>query len=86
MQDPTPPCGMTQRHDLFWTRVGAQHYITPSWHPSKRETGTVVPTWNYVTVQVCGAPRSVDDDDWLREQGVTGEEMATLVVERDAAS
>ena len=26
---------------------GAQHYITPSWYETKRETGKVVPTWNY---------------------------------------
>jgi len=47
---------------------GAQDYITPSWYPTKRETGKVVPTWNYVTVHVWGAPRLVDDGDWLRRQ------------------
>ena len=26
---------------------GAEHYITPSWYATKRETGKVVPTWNY---------------------------------------
>ena len=29
---------------------GAEHYITPSWYATKRETGKVVPTWNYVMV------------------------------------
>src|ERR1700750_3349759 len=29
---------------------GAQHYITPAWYPSKRETGKVVPTFNYIVV------------------------------------
>ncbi len=29
---------------------GAGHYITPSWYATKRETGKVVPTWNYVMV------------------------------------
>ena len=27
---------------------GVEHYITPSWYETKRETGKVVPTWNYV--------------------------------------
>lgn len=47
---------------------GPQDYITPSWYPTKRETGKVVPTWNYVTVNVWGCPRVVDDDGWLRWQ------------------
>jgi transcriptional regulator len=47
---------------------GPQQYITPSWYATKRETGKVVPTWNYVTVQAWGRPRIVDDDIWLRRQ------------------
>src|SRR5262245_7642871 len=27
---------------------GPQAYISPSWYPSKRAHGKVVPTWNYV--------------------------------------
>ena len=30
------------------------HYISPSWYATKRETGKVVPTWNYVMVQARG--------------------------------
>src|SRR5262245_55500510 len=26
---------------------GVHSYITPSWYETKRETGKVVPTWNY---------------------------------------
>ena len=26
---------------------GPQDYVTPSWYATKRETGKVVPTWNY---------------------------------------
>ena len=33
---------------------GPQHYVAPSWYPIKRETGRVVPTWNYVAVHVMG--------------------------------
>ncbi|MES2535930.1 MAG: FMN-binding negative transcriptional regulator [Pseudomonadota bacterium] len=47
---------------------GPQHYITPSWYPTKQETGKVVPTWNYATVHAWGAPRVVDDAAWLRRQ------------------
>src|SRR5262245_16561903 len=31
---------------------GPEAYITPSWYVSKSEHGRVVPTWNYVVVQV----------------------------------
>ena len=44
---------------------GADSYITPSWYETKRETGKVVPTWNYATVQVRGPARLVEDADWL---------------------
>ena len=47
---------------------GADSYITPSWYETKRETGKVVPTWNYATVQVRGHARTVDDKDWLARQ------------------
>lgn len=33
---------------------GPNAYITPSWYETKRETGKVVPTWNYVTVHAYG--------------------------------
>ena len=47
---------------------GAGHYITPSWYATKRETGKVVPTWNYLIVQARGRPRVIEDADWLRAQ------------------
>jgi transcriptional regulator len=47
---------------------GPQQYITPSWYASKRETGKVVPTWNYITVHAWGRPRVIDDAGWLRSQ------------------
>ena len=47
---------------------GAQHYITPSWYETKRETGKVVPTWNYLIVQARGRPRVIEDAHWLRAQ------------------
>ncbi|MBV0890848.1 FMN-binding negative transcriptional regulator [Paracoccus sp. Z118] len=47
---------------------GAQAYISPGWYATKRETGKVVPTWNYLAVQVRGVPRVFDDAGWLRAQ------------------
>ena len=47
---------------------GPQHYISPSLYPTKRETGKVVPTWNYITVHAWGRPRVIDDARWLRQQ------------------
>lgn len=44
---------------------GAESYITPSWYPSKREHGKVVPTWNYAVVHAWGRPWIVEDRDWL---------------------
>src|ERR1700742_2855841 len=47
---------------------GPSDYVTPSWYATKRETGKVVPTWNYATVHAWGRPRVVNDDGWLRRQ------------------
>ncbi|MEO6839640.1 MAG: FMN-binding negative transcriptional regulator [Bradyrhizobium sp.] len=47
---------------------GPQDYVTPSWYATKRETGKVVPTWNYATVHAWGRPRVMNDDVWLRRQ------------------
>ena len=47
---------------------GPQAYVSPSWYPTKKEHGKAVPTWNYVIVQVRGAPKVIDDNDWLLHQ------------------
>ena len=47
---------------------GPHDYVTPSWYATKRETGKVVPTWNYATVHAWGRPRVVNDATWLRRQ------------------
>jgi transcriptional regulator len=46
---------------------GPDAYITPQWYETKRESGQVVPTWNYVAVHAYGALRSHDDAQWLRD-------------------
>ncbi len=47
---------------------GVDHYVSPSWYETKRETGKVVPTWNYVMVQARGSARVIEDDEWLQRQ------------------
>src|SRR3989441_4643551 len=47
---------------------GPGTYISPSWYPTKREHGKVVPTWNYAVVHAYGALRVIDDPVWLRAQ------------------
>ncbi|MVA97307.1 FMN-binding negative transcriptional regulator [Nitratireductor sp. CAU 1489] len=47
---------------------GANAYVTPSWYATKRETGKVVPTWNYAIVQARGRPAIIEDRDWLARQ------------------
>ena len=46
--------------------TGPNAYVTPSWYPSKKLDGRVVPTWNYVVVHAHGRLRVVDDASWLR--------------------
>lgn len=45
---------------------GAQAYVSPSWYPSKREGGRVVPTWNYAVVHAHGTLRAIEDRACLR--------------------
>lgn len=79
--DPDPsPCGTLRGHvaraNPLWRHAdgqevlaifqGPQTYVTPSWYPSKRETGKVVPTWNYAVVHAHGRLQVRDDRNWLR--------------------
>jgi transcriptional regulator len=45
--------------------LGPDAYVTPSWYPTKRQTGKVVPTWNYVAVHAHGHVRFFADEDRL---------------------
>jgi transcriptional regulator len=44
------------------------HYIHPGWYETKRESGKVVPTWNYSMVQVHGNAKAIEDAQWLARQ------------------
>jgi transcriptional regulator len=45
--------------------MGPDAYVTPSWYATKRETGKVVPTWNYVGVHAYGPVEFFEDEDRL---------------------
>lgn len=57
------PQWQTVRHDVSALAIftGPHAYISPSWYATKRATGKVVPTWNYVAIHAYGALRVIDD-------------------------
>ena len=57
-----PPTG-----DAMALFMGPDAYVTPSWYATKRETGKVVPTWNYVAVHAYGPTEFFEDADRLRD-------------------
>ena len=81
--DPSPaPLGTLRGHvaraNPLWRQLqagrealaifqGPQAYVTPSWYPSKQESGQVVPTWNYAVVHAYGPLVVHDDRDWVRD-------------------
>ena len=51
--------------DALAVFMGPDAYVTPSWYATKRETGKVVPTWNYVTIHARGPVEFFDDPQRL---------------------
>lgn len=47
---------------------GSNAYVTPAWYETKKETGMVVPTWNYEIVQFTGSAVVHEDPTWIRTQ------------------
>ena len=45
---------------------GANGYVRPNWYATKSETGKVVPTWDYVVVQIRGELVVHDDAEWVK--------------------
>ena len=43
----------------------AEHYISPTWYPSKRADPRTVPTYDYVAVEARGPIRFIHDEAWL---------------------
>ncbi len=58
--------------------AGPHAYISPSLYATKAETGKVVPTWNYETLNVHGHLVIHDDPDWLLD-------LVTRLTERHEA-
>jgi transcriptional regulator len=56
------PGSDTQSLAIF---LGPDAYVSPAWYPTKRETGKVVPTWNYVAIHAYGRATFFDDPDRL---------------------
>jgi len=54
------------RMDVLVVFQGPQSYISPSWYPTKKESGKVVPTWNYSVVHVRGKISLKEDTTWIR--------------------
>jgi transcriptional regulator len=79
--DPEPApfgtlCGHLARANAQWERarpgqealaifLGPDAYVSPSWYPTKQESGKVVPTWNYVAIHAAGPLQFYDDPDRL---------------------
>jgi transcriptional regulator len=53
--------------DVLAIFSGPDAYISPSAYETKRETGKVVPTWNYVVVHLYGSGQTYDDPERLHE-------------------
>jgi transcriptional regulator len=58
---------------------GPDAYVTPSWYATKRATGKVVPTWNYVAIHARGPVTFFDDADKLLD-------IVTRLTEREEAN
>lgn len=69
-------CGHVARKNSIWDTYskeiqsavvfqGDDAYISPSWYPTKHEHGKAVPTWNYAVVHAWGAPRIIENREWL---------------------
>lgn len=65
---------VTDRSDVLAIFLAASGYVTPSYYPSRYEQPGVVPTWNYVAVEVRGLVSVHDDMEWKSRQvrDVTG--------------
>lgn len=60
-----PQWKLPMRGDAMALFMGPDAYVSPSWYPSKREHGKVVPTWNYVAVHAYGPAEFFEDADRL---------------------
>jgi transcriptional regulator len=45
---------------------GINGYVRPNWYETKKETGKVVPTWDYVVIQIRGELVIHEDLAWIK--------------------
>jgi transcriptional regulator len=57
---------LSRNHEALVIFQGPQTYISPSWYLTRKETGMVVPTWNYAVVHAHGKLQPIEDPVWLR--------------------
>ena len=57
---------IVEGRDLLFIFQGPQAYVSPYWYPTKRRTGKVVPTLNYVAIHAYGTVSGFLDGDGLR--------------------
>lgn len=55
-------------HEALAIFQGPQVYVSPNYYASKKETGKIVPTWNYVCLQAYGTLKIIEDREWLLNQ------------------
>lgn len=55
-----------QRGPVLAVFTATEHYISPTWYPSKAEHHRTVPTWNYAVVHCWGDLEIHDDPTWVR--------------------
>jgi transcriptional regulator len=58
---------LADHSDVLAIFQGPHAYISPSWYVTKKETGMVVPTWNYAVVHAHGRLEAIEDAAWLRD-------------------
>jgi transcriptional regulator len=46
--------------------LGPDAYVSPAWYATKKDTGKVVPTWNYLAVHAYGRIEFFEDPERLR--------------------
>jgi len=65
--------------DVLVVFRGTDAYVSPSLYATKKDTGRVVPTWNYAMVQARGKARLRDQLEWL------GPQLHALTTGREAS-
>ncbi len=59
---------LVEEIDVLAVFQGPDAYISPSLYATKKDTGKVVPTWNYAVVHAYGALKVIDDASWVRSR------------------